>query len=230
MLSPRLLDRFLIAPGERVKLDELPTTYKGFDELNELRKDVLREKADKLLQESIDELASAQELLWASDDHAVLVVLQAMDAAGKDGIIKHVMSGVNPRSCEVVSFKEPSEEEVDHTFLWRAAKRTPERGRIGIFNRSHYEDVLVVRVHPELLDRAKLPGESGAGSSGRPASRTSTRSSGTFIETAPSFGSSSSTSRRKSRRSGSSSVSRIPKSSGNSRSAIWRRGVTGTTT
>jgi PPK2 family polyphosphate:nucleotide phosphotransferase len=157
MLSPRLLDRFLIAPGERVKLDELPTTYKGFDELNELRKDVLREKADKLLQESIDELASAQELLWASDDHAVLVVLQAMDAAGKDGIIKHVMSGVNPRSCEVVSFKEPSEEEVDHTFLWRAAKRTPERGRIGIFNRSHYEDVLVVRVHPELLDRAKLP-------------------------------------------------------------------------
>jgi hypothetical protein len=136
MLSPRLLDRFLIAPGERVKLDELPTTYKGFDELNELRKDVLREKADKLLQESIDELASAQELLWASDDHAVLVVLQAMDAAGKDGIIKHVMSGVNPRSCEVVSFKEPSEEEVDHTFLWRAAKRTPERGRIGIFNRA----------------------------------------------------------------------------------------------
>jgi len=157
MLSPKLLDRFLIAPGERVRLDELPTTYKGFDELNDLRKDVLKERADKLLQKSIDELASAQELLWASDDHAVLVVLQAMDAAGKDGIIKHVMSGVNPRSCEVVSFKRPSEEEVDHTFLWRAAKRTPERGRIGIFNRSHYEDVLVVRVHPELLEKTKLP-------------------------------------------------------------------------
>jgi len=157
MLSQKLLDRFLVTPGERVKLKELPTTYKGFDELKDFRKDVLKEKAEKLLQESIRELAEAQELLFASDVHAVLIVLQAMDAAGKDGIIKHVMSGVNPRSCEVVSFKRPSEEDLDHTFLWRAAKRTPERGRIGIFNRSHYEDVLVVRVHPELVDKAKLP-------------------------------------------------------------------------
>jgi PPK2 family polyphosphate:nucleotide phosphotransferase len=95
--------------------------------------------------------------LWANDRHAVLVVLQAMDGAGKDGTIKHVMSGVNPQGCHIVSFKAPSQEEIDHTFLWRYMKAVPERGRIGIFNRSYYEDVLVVRVHPELLDAQKLP-------------------------------------------------------------------------
>ena len=157
MLSKKLLDRFLITPGESVKLDELPTTCKGFDELKELRKDDLKDQARELLQESIDDLSGAQELLWASDVHSVLVVLQAMDAAGKDGIIKHVFSGVNPRTCQVVSFKRPSDEELDHHFLWRVDARTPERGRIGIFNRSHYEDVIVVRVHPEILDGAKLP-------------------------------------------------------------------------
>jgi PPK2 family polyphosphate:nucleotide phosphotransferase len=157
MISQRLLERFHVAPGEEVRLDRYPTTYKGFEELEDLREEDLRSRAATLLKESLDELERAQELLWASDTYSVLAVFQAMDAAGKDGTIKHVMSGVNPQGCQVVSFKQPSAEELDHDFLWRASKALPERGRIGIFNRSHYEDVLVVRVHPELLDRAKLP-------------------------------------------------------------------------
>jgi PPK2 family polyphosphate:nucleotide phosphotransferase len=104
-------------------------------------------------------LAELQDRLYAQDRWAVLLLFQAMDAAGKDGAIKHVMSGVNPQGCEVYSFKAPSDEELDHDFLWRCAKRVPERGRIGIFNRSYYEDVLVVRVHPEILQKQKLPPE-----------------------------------------------------------------------
>jgi PPK2 family polyphosphate:nucleotide phosphotransferase len=157
MISKRLLERFHVEPGEEVRLDRYPTTYKGFEELEDLREDDVKSRAAVLLKESLDELENAQELLWASDTYSVLAVFQAMDAAGKDGTIKHVMSGVNPQGCHVVSFKQPSAEELDHDFLWRASKALPERGRIGIFNRSHYEDVLVVRVHPELLDRAKLP-------------------------------------------------------------------------
>ena len=112
----------------------------------------------------VDELADAQELLWASDDHALLVVFQAMDAAGKDSTIKHVMTGVNPQGVHVVSFKQPSSEELDHTFLWRIAKAAPERGQIGIFNRSHYEEVVALRVHPEWLAGQKLPhGDRGPG-------------------------------------------------------------------
>jgi PPK2 family polyphosphate:nucleotide phosphotransferase len=103
------------------------------------------------------ELSAAQELLYATDTYSVLVILQALDAAGKDGTIKHVMSGVNPQGCEVFSFKQPSTEELRHDFLWRCAKVLPERGRIGIFNRSYYEEVLVVRVHPELIAQQHLP-------------------------------------------------------------------------
>ncbi len=109
--------------------------------------------AEEDLQSYVDELTASQELLWASDSHALLVVLQAMDAAGKDGTIEHVMSGVNPQGCNVEAFKQPSAEELAHDFLWRYSKALPERGRIGIFNRSYYEEVLVVRVHPELLNR-----------------------------------------------------------------------------
>ena len=109
------------------------------------------------MKQSRDELEASQELLYASDTHAVLAIFQGMDAAGKDGCIKHVMSGVNPQGVQVFSFKQPSPEELDHTFLWRCQKVMPERGRIGIFNRSYYEEVLVVRVHPELLDYQKLP-------------------------------------------------------------------------
>ena len=114
-------------------------------------------EAKQLLTEGIERLANLQERLYASDRWSVLIVLQAMDAAGKDSLIKHVMTGLNPQGVEVHPFKQPSAEELDHDFLWRVARRLPERGRIGIFNRSHYEEVLVVRVHPELLARQRLP-------------------------------------------------------------------------
>src|SRR6201993_1493654 len=114
-------------------------------------------EAADLLQRGIKCLAEKQEMLYAQDRWALLVIIQGMDAAGKDSTIKHVMSGVNPHGCEVYSFKAPSEEELDHDYLWRTVKRLPERGRIGIFNRSHYEEVLVVRVHPELLANERIP-------------------------------------------------------------------------
>jgi len=113
-----------------------------------------------LLEEQVDELASLQRLHYASNRYAVLVIFQGMDAAGKDGAIRHVMSGVNPQGCQVFGFKQPSAEELEHDFLWRTTCRLPERGRIGVFNRSYYEEVLIVRVHPELLDAQGLPDES----------------------------------------------------------------------
>jgi PPK2 family polyphosphate:nucleotide phosphotransferase len=109
------------------------------------------------LSEQVDQLSKLQERLYASHSHAVLLIFQAMDAAGKDGAIKHVMSGVNPQGCEVYSFKHPSAEELEHDFLWRTTRKLPERGRIGIFNRSYYEEVLIVRVHPEILRSEGLP-------------------------------------------------------------------------
>ena len=117
-----------------------------------------KEHAQELLDQGKAELADLQDKLYAQNRWAVLVILQAMDAAGKDGVIEHVMSGVNPQGCQVFSFKQPSAEELDHDFLWRSNRCLPERGRIGIFNRSYYEEVLVVRVHPEFLDAQKLPG------------------------------------------------------------------------
>ena len=116
-----------------------------------------KDEAKEWLERGVEWLAEEQDKLYAQDRWAVLLVFQAMDAAGKDGTIKHVMSGVNPQGCQVFSFKQPSAEELDHDFLWRAAKCLPERGRIGIFNRSYYEEVLVVRVHQELLQAQKLP-------------------------------------------------------------------------
>jgi PPK2 family polyphosphate:nucleotide phosphotransferase len=114
-------------------------------------------RAKEVLQEGVELLAEYQDMLYAQDRWAVLLVFQAMDAAGKDGTIKHVMSGVNPQGCQVYSFKQPSPEDLDHDFLWRCMRCLPERGRIGIFNRSYYEEVLVARVHPEILGRQKLP-------------------------------------------------------------------------
>lgn len=116
-----------------------------------------KSEAKVMLAEGLEQLVELQERLYADDRWSVLIVLQAMDAAGKDSVIKHVMSGLNPQGVEVHSFKQPSAEELNHNFLWRAAQRLPERGRIGIFNRSYYEEVLVVRVHPELLERQSLP-------------------------------------------------------------------------
>jgi PPK2 family polyphosphate:nucleotide phosphotransferase len=138
------------------------TSGKGFD-LKEFDPDDTRglkmEKGEaaELLQRGSEWLAMEQDMLYAQDRWSLLLVFQAMDAAGKDGTIKHVMSGVNPQGCQVFSFKQPSREELAHDFLWRYAKRIPERGQIGIFNRSYYEEVLVVRVHPELLQLQKLP-------------------------------------------------------------------------
>ena len=137
-------------PGSTKSLDGFSTnntgTYKS------------KKSADKVLASGIEELSKLQDMLYASDGYSLLIIFQAMDAAGKDGTIKHVMSGVNPQGCQVCSFKAPSAEELNHDFLWRCVKQLPEKGRIGIFNRSYYEEVLVTRVHPNLLDYQKLPG------------------------------------------------------------------------
>ena len=151
MIQQRLLKEFLVEPGSEVNLKDYVTDWTKTEEAQELGKDAIKERAAEILEESRKQLDAAQELLYASDTHSVLIILQAMDAAGKDGTIRHVMSGVNPQGCQVFSFKKPSTEELDHNFLWRYMKSLPERGRIGIFNRSYYEDVLVVKVHPEWL-------------------------------------------------------------------------------
>jgi PPK2 family polyphosphate:nucleotide phosphotransferase len=148
---------FQVKPGRKFRLKRHDPAWAGGDEFKELRRPELKGRAVEFLKKNCEDLAAAQELLYASDVQSVLIVLQAMDAAGKDGTIKHVMSGVNPQGCQVFAFKKPSDEEVDHNFLWRYMKDLPERGRIGIFNRSYYEDVLVVRVHPEILTHQKLP-------------------------------------------------------------------------
>jgi PPK2 family polyphosphate:nucleotide phosphotransferase len=157
MINPKLIKLFQVAPGEKVRLKQRDTGWAQTAEMKELGKDVVKGRAEEILADNLAQLAEAQELLYANDVYSVLVILQAMDAAGKDGTIKHVMSGVNPQGCQVFSFKKPSDEELDHNFLWRYMKALPERGRIGIFNRSYYEEVLVVKVHPELQARQKLP-------------------------------------------------------------------------
>jgi PPK2 family polyphosphate:nucleotide phosphotransferase len=150
MLPAKFIERYRIDKPDRFRLAEFKTAdTAGLNLDKDDFKDLLKEDA-KLLGE-------LQERLFAEDKWSVLVVLQGMDTAGKDGIIEHVMAGVNPQGCVVHAFKAPSAEEIDHDFLWRSAVRLPERGRIGIFNRSHYEEVLVVRVHPELLAKQKLP-------------------------------------------------------------------------
>lgn len=157
MINPKLIKLFQVAPGAKVRLKQRNPGWAQTAELKELGKDVIKGRAETVLAENLKQLAEAQELLYANDVYSVLVILQAIDAAGKDGTIKHVMSGVNPQGCQVFSFKKPSDEELDHNFLWRYMKALPERGRIGIFNRSYYEEVLVVKVHPELCERQKLP-------------------------------------------------------------------------
>jgi PPK2 family polyphosphate:nucleotide phosphotransferase len=154
-----IIDRFRVAAGETIRLKDYNPDWAQTEEMEELGKDALKERARQILDQNLADLTEAQELLYADDRHAVLIVFQAMDAAGKDGTIKHVMSGVNPQGCQVFSFKKPSAEDLDHNFLWRYMRCLPERGRIGIFNRSYYEDVLVVKVHPELLAAQRLPAE-----------------------------------------------------------------------
>jgi PPK2 family polyphosphate:nucleotide phosphotransferase len=142
---------FRVDPGDHVKLRKWPTTIAP----------ICRSKKQyqKLLAKHVEALSSLQDLHYASARYALLMIFQGMDSAGKDGAVRHVMSGVNPEGCEVFSFKQPSAEELEHDFLWRTTRRLPERGRIGIFNRSYYEEVLVVRVHPEILAAERLSKE-----------------------------------------------------------------------
>ena len=140
---------FRVRPGAKVRLGEWPTSVKPYCRS--------KKRYQELLGRHVEELSALQRLHYASNRHALLLIFQGMDAAGKDGAVRHVMSGVNPQGCEVFSFKQPSAEELEHDFLWRTTRRLPERGRIGIFNRSYYEEVLVVRVHPELLRDQGLP-------------------------------------------------------------------------
>jgi len=150
MKSAKIAKRFRIDDPRHFRL-------KDFDPADSQGLDIDKDEAKAMLADDIERLSDMQEKLYAQDRWAVLIVLQGMDAAGKDSVIKHVMSGLNPLGCEVHAFKQPTDEELDHNFLWRAAKRLPRRGRIGIFNRSYYEEVLVVRVHRELLRRQRLP-------------------------------------------------------------------------
>jgi PPK2 family polyphosphate:nucleotide phosphotransferase len=153
-LSKDILDELRVEPGEHARLDQRSTSTTMIEWLHAKHSDKLKRKVAKEdLVSFTKELKRAQETLWADSSHALLVVLQAMDAAGKDGTIKHVMSGVNPQGCQVTSFKEPSVEELNHDYLWRSSESLPSLGNIGIFNRSYYENVLVVRVHPHLLTK-----------------------------------------------------------------------------
>src|SRR5277367_5018636 len=144
-------NNFRVRPGAKVKLKKWPTTVKRICQSKKQYK--------KLLNKHVEDLSSLQRLHYASNRYALLLIFQGMDAAGKDGAIRHVMSGVNPQGCQVSSFKQPSARELEHDFLWRTTYRLPERSQIGIFNRSYYEEVLIVRVHPELLSSEGLSGQ-----------------------------------------------------------------------
>jgi PPK2 family polyphosphate:nucleotide phosphotransferase len=145
------IEKFRVKPDSKLDLKNQPTDFTGdYSDKDEAVKD---------LEENVQRLREQQDVLYAQDEQSLLIIFQAMDAAGKDGAIEHVMSGVNPQGVSVVSFKQPSDEELSHDYLWRCAKNAPERGRIGIFNRSHYEEVLVVRVHPQILQSQHLPAE-----------------------------------------------------------------------
>ncbi|WP_435007753.1 polyphosphate kinase 2 family protein [Tundrisphaera lichenicola] len=158
MIRKDIIDLFRVPPGKKVRLKHHNPGWSQTEELEELGKDVVKDRARKLLDENLADLTEAQDLLYAGKKYSLLILFQAMDAAGKDGTIKHVMSGVNPQGCQVYSFKHPSAGELDHNFLWRYMLCLPERGKIGIFNRSYFEDVLIVKVHPKLLDGQQLPG------------------------------------------------------------------------
>jgi PPK2 family polyphosphate:nucleotide phosphotransferase len=159
--SKNFIDSFIVPPiqesiSAKKRKISLQQDYHPADKADGLEKAEGLEK----LQDSISNLAQYQNVLYAQNNYALLIIFQAMDAAGKDSAIKNVMSGINPQGCQVFSFKEPSVEELDHDYLWRYSKALPERGRIGIFNRSYYEEALVVRVHPEILEQQKIPSKS----------------------------------------------------------------------
>lgn len=148
-MKKNILQDLLAKPGQKHSVADFDTS--STDGLT-------KQDAKEQLARDVEKLAELQDMLYAQDRYSVLIIFQAMDAAGKDGTIKHVMSGINPQGCQVYSFKQPSAEELDHDYLWRINRSLPERGRIGIFNRSHYEDVLIAKVHPEIVLSGKLPG------------------------------------------------------------------------
>jgi PPK2 family polyphosphate:nucleotide phosphotransferase len=150
-----IYDMVRVKPGKKFRLKDHDSAWAGDKDVPKKDRKAL---AKEIFTQDTSDLAKAQELLYASDAYAILIIFQAMDAAGKDSTIKHVMSGVNPQGCQVVSFKHPSVEELDHNFMWRYAKALPERGKIGIYNRSYYEEVLVVKVHPAILANQRIPG------------------------------------------------------------------------
>jgi PPK2 family polyphosphate:nucleotide phosphotransferase len=152
--SDKIAEQWRVAPGDAIRLKDYDPAWCGDPDLPKPER---KRFAEEVLSQDVTALAEAQDRLYAADRWSILIILQAMDAAGKDSTIKHVMSGVNPQGCQVFSFKHPSAEELDHNFLWRYARAVPERGRIGIFNRSYYEEVLVVRVHPELVNAERIP-------------------------------------------------------------------------
>src|SRR5208282_2750609 len=148
-------DDYQVGESQSVDLKKWPTVVKPVYKSDKQYR--------KLLEEHVQQLSDLQQLLYAANQYSILLIFQAMDAAGKDGAIAHVMSGINPQGCQVFSFKHPSAEELQHDFLWRTTRNLPERGRIGIFNRSYYEEVLIVRVHPEILRAEGLPDTAGDG-------------------------------------------------------------------
>jgi PPK2 family polyphosphate:nucleotide phosphotransferase len=150
-LMQDIFDRCRVTGRDTFRLADYDTAWAGPEKIKQLGEEKLKKKAKKILKNNLEALSDAQEVLYASNKYALLLIFQAMDAAGKDGTIKHVMSGVNPQGCQVFSFKKPSSEELDHNYLWRYTRKMPEFGRIGIFNRSYYEEVLVVKVNPEFL-------------------------------------------------------------------------------
>lgn len=148
-MKKNILKDLLAKPGQKHLVSDFDTSSTD---------DITKQDAKEQLTRNVEKLAELQNMLYAQDRYSILIIFQAMDAAGKDGTIKHVMSGINPQGCQVYSFKQPSAEELDHDYLWRINRSLPERGRIGIFNRSHYEDVLVAKVHPQIILSSKLPG------------------------------------------------------------------------
>jgi PPK2 family polyphosphate:nucleotide phosphotransferase len=150
MSLAKFAKKYRVDDPDKFRIDEWDSADTG-------KLDINKKEAKDLLAEGVERLSDLQERLYAQDRWAMLLIFQAMDAAGKDSVIEHVMKGVNPQGCEVHSFKQPSQEELDHDFMWRTNRRLPERGKIGIFNRSYYEEVLVVRVHPGLLAKEKMP-------------------------------------------------------------------------
>ena len=157
MIKKKYLEKLRIDPGEKVNLKRIDTGGIPGKDQKTAGRETVKERAEDLLEASRVTLAQSQEILWASNNYSILIILQGMDTAGKDGIIRHVMSGMNPQGCRVSTFGVPNEREIDHDFLWRTTLELPRRGEIGIFNRSYYEELLVVKVHPGVLERQRLP-------------------------------------------------------------------------